>query len=153
VTVWPFSSSSATVGEGFAHLKGRFRTQKRLAVRPVRFYMTQMTMMPTSPVSGPTGTPVTNEAILGVVLEALRNANLARDAAAQLPVSPDAPIFGPGSPLDSLGLVALLFDVEEGLAALGCAVLLSDERAMSQKRSPFRSVPALVDYVGSVARP
>ena len=105
-----------------------------------------------TPVSSPSGNPVTNEAVLGVVLEALRTANLARDAEAQLQVTADAPIFGPSSPLDSLGLVALLFDIEEGLAGLGCTVLLSDERAMSQKRSPFRSVPALVEYVVSVAR-
>jgi hypothetical protein len=101
--------------------------------------------------SGP-GHPASHEAILAVVLEAMRNANLARDPATQLQVSPDAPIFGPGSPLDSLGLVALLFDIEEGLAGLGYQVLLSDERAMSQKRSPFRSVPALVEYVGSLTR-
>jgi hypothetical protein len=108
-------------------------------------------MMPNTPVSNSAGNGVTPDAVLGVVLDALRTANLARDAEAQLQVSADAPLFGPGSPLDSLGLVALLFDIEEGLAALGCSVLLSDERAMSQKRSPFRSVPALVDYVVSAA--
>lgn len=108
--------------------------------------------MSNPPVASPSAPPVTNEAVLSVVLEALRNANLARDAEAQLQVTPDAPIFGPSSPLDSLGLVALLFDIEEGLATLGCPVLLSDERAMSQKRSPFRSVPSLVEYVVSVAR-
>jgi hypothetical protein len=107
--------------------------------------------MPDTPVSTPSVNSITPDAVLGVVLEALRTANLARDAEAQLQVSSEAPIFGPGSPLDSLGLVALLFDIEEGLAALGCSVLLSDERAMSQKRSPFRSVPALVDYVVSAA--
>jgi len=36
--------------------------------------------------------------------------------------------------------------------AAGFEVVLSDERAMSQKRSPFRSVPALVAYITSVAR-
>ena len=107
--------------------------------------------MSNPPVTSPSTPSVTNEAVLTVVLEALRNANLARDAEAQLQVTPEAPIFGPASPLDSLGLVALLFDIEEGLATLGCPVLLSDERAMSQKRSPFRSVPSLVEYVVSVA--
>ena len=53
---------------------------------------------------------------------------------------PEAPIFGPDSPLDSLGLVGLLLDIEEGLQAIGCDVVLSDERAVSQKRSPFRNV-------------
>ena len=95
---------------------------------------------------------ITDDAIRDVVLGAMRNANEARDAASQLGVSAEAPIFGPDSPLDSLGLVGLLLDVEEGLQAIGCDVVLSDERAVSLKRSPFRSVHSLVSYVGTLAR-
>ena len=85
-----------------------------------------------------------------VVLDALRNANLARDPSVQLVAAPGAPIFGPDSPLDSLGLVALLLDIEDALSDRGFPVVLSDERAVSQKRSPFRSVTTLVDYIGSL---
>jgi acyl carrier protein len=88
--------------------------------------------------------------IEAIVLEGLRTANLARDPASQLAVATDAPIFGSGSPLDSLGLVALLLDIEEALQDRGYAVVLSDERAVSQRRSPFRSVPALVESIASV---
>jgi acyl carrier protein len=95
---------------------------------------------------------ITDEAIQGAVLQAMRSANLARDASMQLVVSLDAPLFGPDSSLDSLGLVALLLDIEEALQALGCEVLLSDERAMSQKRSPFRTVSSMVAYIATVAR-
>lgn len=98
----------------------------------------------------PRQVPDSHAVIEAIVLESLRNANLARDASSHLAVSSDAPIFGPGSPLDSLGLVALLLDIEEALAARGFAVVLSDERAVSQRRSPFRSVQTLVDYIGSV---
>lgn len=90
------------------------------------------------------------EAIEDIVLGALRNANLARDQSAQLTVAPGAPVFGPDSPLDSLGLVALLLDVEDALRDRGCPIVLSDERAVSQKRSPFRSVTTLVEYIGSL---
>jgi acyl carrier protein len=90
------------------------------------------------------------DAVEQVVLDALRNANLARDPSVQLVVAPGAPIFGPDSPLDSLGLVALLLDVEDALRDRGCPVVLSDERAVSQKRSPFRSVRTLVDYIGTL---
>ena len=96
--------------------------------------------------------PITDEAIQEAVLQAMRSANLARDAATQLLVSLDAPLFGPDSSLDSLGLVALLLDIEEALQALGCDVVLSDERAMSQKRSPFRTVQSMVAYIGMIAR-
>jgi acyl carrier protein len=88
--------------------------------------------------------------IEAVVLQAMRTANLARDSAAQLRVAADAAIFGPDSPLDSLGLVALLLDIEEGLRDMGCDVVLSDERAMSQKRSPFRTVASLTTYIGGL---
>jgi acyl carrier protein len=108
-------------------------------------------MTPISPEAGHAGT-VADTAVRDVVLQAMRLANLARDNGAQLEVSAEAPIFGPDSALDSLGLVALLLDIEDGLRAIGCEVVLSDERAVSQKRSPFRSVPALVSYITSVAR-
>jgi len=51
--------------------------------------------------------------IQAVVLQAVRTANLARDASSQLDVSATAPLFGSASPLDSIGLVALLLDIEE----------------------------------------
>jgi acyl carrier protein len=95
---------------------------------------------------------ISDDQILEVVLQAMRATNQARDEASQLVVSADGPIFGPDSTLDSLGLVGLLLDVEEGLQAIGCDVVLSDERAVSQKRSPFRNVQSLVGYVSTLAR-
>ena len=95
---------------------------------------------------------LTDEAILGVVLQAMRTTNLSRTAESQLSVAPDAAIFGPASPLDSLGLLTLLLDIEEDLQAAGAAVRLSDDRAMSQTRSPFRSVDSLVTYIARIAR-
>lgn len=92
--------------------------------------------------------------IENLVLLAIKHVNMARRSDAQLAATPDAAIFGAGSPLDSLGLVALLIDIEEALQDRGCQVTLSDARAMSQTRSPFRSVPALVAYIQeSVSRP
>jgi acyl carrier protein len=85
--------------------------------------------------------------ILQVVLRALENANSSRPEGSRLDISPEARIFGAPSPLDSLGLVALLIDVEEAVADLGIAITLSDERALSQRRSPFRDVPSLVSYI------
>lgn len=95
---------------------------------------------------------LTDDVILGVVLQAMRTTNLSRNAESQLAVAPDAAIFGPSSPLDSLGLLTLLLDIEEDLQAAGATVRLSDDRAMSQTRSPFRSVESLVDYIGRIAR-
>jgi acyl carrier protein len=82
-----------------------------------------------------------------IVLEAIRATNLARQEDMKLDVSPTALLYSPGSHLDSLGLVSLLIEVEEGLRDAGVEVTLSDERAVSQKHSPFRDVPSLVAYI------
>jgi len=109
--------------------------------------------MSLTPLGGNGGDTALGEAaIQQVVLEAMAAMNLGRDEAGQLAVSPEAPVFGPDSPLDSLGLVGLLLDIEEGLQAMGCNVVLSDERAVSQKRSPFRSVQTLVAYIATAAQ-
>jgi acyl carrier protein len=66
----------------------------------------------------------------------------------QIPVNEDTPLLGPGSVLDSLGLVTLLVDIEQKVRSeYGASVTIVSDRAMSQKNSPFRSVGALTDYL------
>lgn len=68
-------------------------------------------------------------------------------------LEPGSILFGPGGVLDSLGLVELVLGVEEALHdRYGVLVTLADERAMSQRRSPFRSVQALADYAAGLVR-
>ena len=88
--------------------------------------------------------------ILKIVLDAVHTANHGRVEGQRLDESPTGELFGGRSPLDSLGLVALLIDIEEAFQQSGCAVVLSDDRAMSQARSPFRDVPSLVTYIESL---
>ena len=85
-----------------------------------------------------------------IVLDAVRTLNLGRDEGHQLEVAPNAPLYGKEGGLDSLGLVALLIEIEESLRDVGVEVSLSDERAMSSRHNPFRDVPALVDYIQSL---
>jgi acyl carrier protein len=85
-----------------------------------------------------------------IVLDAIRNANKARSPERQLAVDRDAPLFGSGSPLDSLGLVALVIDIEEAFADRGIALSLTDERAMSQHRNPFRTVSVLTAHISTL---
>jgi acyl carrier protein len=89
--------------------------------------------------------------IESVILAAIDIVNQSRLPNEQLAMHAEASIFGDGSPLDSLGLVSLLIEIEDQLAARGWTVSLSDERAMSQKRSPFRDVPSLVAYIQSLS--
>lgn len=87
------------------------------------------------------------QAIQRIVLGAIESANRGRRPEEQLAVAPDAVLYGHGSPLDSLGLVALLIDIEEALQDEGLTVTLTDASAMSETTSPFRSVPNLVRHV------
>jgi acyl carrier protein len=56
-----------------------------------------------------------------------------------------------GKNLDSMGVVLLVTELEEEIFnRFDMQILLADERAMSQKTSPFRSVNSLVGYVESL---
>jgi acyl carrier protein len=92
-------------------------------------------------------------ALEAIVLECVARLNEGRRPGDLLDVKPDAAIFGHGSRLDSLGLVTLLIEIEEQLAVRGRSVTLADARAMSQTRSPFRDVPALVGYLDNLLTP
>lgn len=81
------------------------------------------------------------------VLDGLTMCNQARPEGEQIPVGSDTEIFGTAGHLDSMGLVSLLLDIEDALLDKDVEVSLSDERAMSAKNSPFRSVATLTDYI------
>jgi acyl carrier protein len=62
-------------------------------------------------------------------------------------IAPDTVLFGEEGVLDSAGLVSLVVAVEEQIDRhKGVAISLADERAMSQKRSPFQSIASLAEY-------
>ncbi len=90
---------------------------------------------------------MTQQQVLDVVISAIGSLNMARTPDKRLETTVTAVIFGEGSPLDSLGLVALLIDVEDALSEHGVELNLSDAHAMSLTRSPFRSVGTLAAYI------
>jgi acyl carrier protein len=93
---------------------------------------------------------IEKDQIAAIVLDAIRAANQLRSPEHRIAETTDAPLFGGRGELDSLGLVSLLMDIEELLLENGVEVLLSSEDAMSQSRSPYRDVPALVEYIASI---
>jgi D-alanine--poly(phosphoribitol) ligase subunit 2 len=59
----------------------------------------------------------------------------------------DAPLFGQKGVLSSLELVSLTIALEQELEdQLSVSVTLANERAMSQKNSPFRTLGSLIAY-------
>ncbi|MDT5060715.1 MAG: hypothetical protein QOH63_1174 [Acidobacteriota bacterium] len=66
----------------------------------------------------------------------------------QLEKSPESILFGKGGQLDSLGLVGFIVEVEQKIEEeFAVSITLADERAMSQKNSPFLTLGALTAYV------
>ena len=60
----------------------------------------------------------------------------------------DTRLYGSSSALDRLGLVYIVSDLEDKIYQnFGKSIVLADERAMSQKTSPFRSVETLANYI------
>jgi acyl carrier protein len=90
---------------------------------------------------------IERDRITAIVLEAVSDANQLRSGDQKIDETADAPLFGGDGPLDSLGLVSLLMDIEEMLVDEGFEISLSSEDAMSQKRSPYRDVASLSDYI------
>jgi acyl carrier protein len=57
-------------------------------------------------------------------------------------------LLGKSAVLDSLGLVNLIVTVEEEIEEqFGVNITLADERAISQERSPFRTIETLMEYI------
>jgi acyl carrier protein len=62
-------------------------------------------------------------------------------------ITEETALLGEEGLLDSLGLVNLLVDVEQALEEeTGAALTIGDDRAVSARHSPFRTVGTLADY-------
>jgi acyl carrier protein len=67
----------------------------------------------------------------------------------QLSKAPETQLLGSQSILDSMHLVSLIVAIERELEeTFSVALTLADERALSMKASPFRSIQSLADYIG-----
>jgi hypothetical protein len=89
-----------------------------------------------------------HEVLTRVLYPVVRDANESLGAGQQLQESADMPLFGPGAPLDSMGLVRFLFEVEERVQSeMDHEIRLVSDKAMSRRNSPFRSLQTLAEYV------
>lgn len=88
--------------------------------------------------------------VVNIILSSAKDVLRMRDGLEiQLPeLGEETHLIGQGAIFDSLGLISLIVEVEQRLAdELGLVLILADERAMSQRNSPFRSIKALADYI------
>lgn len=68
-------------------------------------------------------------------------------------IDKNTPIHGSNGYLDSLGLINLLLAVEEKVREkFNISISLVNEKAMSQKNSPFKTIGTLADYIYSLLK-
>ena len=91
------------------------------------------------------------DTIIKIIYDALEEINRDFPLKERLQKSEQTVLFGDSGKLDSLGLVTLIVTCEEQLnTAFGSSITLADEKAMSLKRSPFRTIGTFADYCVSL---
>ena len=90
---------------------------------------------------------IEKETVLQTIYNVVDEMNMELPEELLMEKSKDFVLFGRSGKLDSLGLVTFIVAVEQKFQEdLGVTVTLADERAMSQKRSPFATIGTLADY-------
>jgi acyl carrier protein len=87
-----------------------------------------------------------------IVLAALRDA-VGQNGGDPATVNEETVIVGPGAVIDSIGVVSLIVDIEQRLEMdYQVSVTLANDRAMSQRNSPFRTPTVLADHILATER-
>ena len=74
------------------------------------------------------------------------NSQMSKDE--QLIKSPDTVLYGESSLIDSIGLINIIVTVEQNIEDdFEKSITLADQKAMSQKQSPFKTVESLAKYI------
>jgi acyl carrier protein len=87
-----------------------------------------------------------------IVLESLNEVFVQGGTSPPGPVTEETVLVGNEAVLDSLGVVQLIVEVEQRVEQThGISVTLANDKAMSQRNSPFRTVGVLADHVVATA--
>ena len=90
----------------------------------------------------------TLEIITDLVIEAVKELGEEKQKKNLLNATKDTKLYGLGGSLDSLSLVLLISGIEEKVSdKFDKNITLADEKAMSQKNSPFLTVESLSLYI------
>jgi len=91
---------------------------------------------------------VSKEIITHTIFKAVNEINKRLSKKQQLIKSISTILSGSDDKLDSLGLVNLIVAIEQNIEdEFEVSITIADERAMSQKHSPFKTVGSLADYI------
>lgn len=89
--------------------------------------------------------------LVSLIVKAVREVGEHSGVPLPAPLDVTTPLFGREGFLDSMSLVTLIVAVEQAIEdELGFSISLADERALSQRASPYRTVGALADYASTL---
>ncbi len=90
------------------------------------------------------------EKVLGIVCAAVGDLNEELEYEELKSPGEKTGLHGGDHGIDSLSLVSLIVDLEGQIAStFDTEVVLADEKAMSERNSPYRTVGSLVDFIVS----
>lgn len=92
------------------------------------------------------------DSAIEIVTACLKEVMTQTGATAPGEVTPETVIVGKDAVLDSLGVVSLIVEIEQAIdSKYNLQVTLANDKAMSAKNSPFRTVGVLAEHVVEVA--
>jgi acyl carrier protein len=87
------------------------------------------------------------EELTKLIVDATRELSAEQGIEIKQPLGPDTRLFGEGGLLDSMALVSLVIAIEQAVEEkYDTNVALADEKALSQRSSPYRTIGTLVAY-------
>lgn len=85
--------------------------------------------------------------IFEIVTQSVCNLNNTLDFKLPLEQGDSCSLYGGSIALDSISLVTLIVDIEQAIEdQFNRSIILANEKAMSQRNSPFRTIGTLTDY-------
>ena len=88
------------------------------------------------------------ERIENIIIESLKEYNQEKESTKLHNPTSKTRLYGEESIFVSMGLVYLITDIEEKISdEFSKNIVLADEKAMSQKTSPFKDVETLAKYI------
>lgn len=88
------------------------------------------------------------KSIINLVYDVIDEVNMDLPSTQKLKKSLDTQLYGDKSEIDSLSLVNIIVLTEQKIEdEFNITINLADEKAMSQKNSPFRTIETFVEYI------
>jgi D-alanine--poly(phosphoribitol) ligase subunit 2 len=86
--------------------------------------------------------------IIEIIFSIINDMNKESEDKIEIKSETDTQLYGDGGQLDSIGLINLIVTLEQEIEdEFDTSVTLADERALTQKQSPFQTVDSLANYI------